>query len=435
MGRGPGLRPAGFRRTSAAVIDRQKVTVVVPTHNRRAAVLRLLEALAMQTASPATFHAVVVVDGSTDDTAEALRARTFPFPLEVVQQPALGPAAARNEGARRAAGRILLFLDDDVQPDAQVIAAHLALHAEAENRVGIGMLPPVAEGDALFPKILRFWWMRMQETLLRSGHRFSFKDLLSGHFSIARSRFDALGGFDPALRCHEDYELGFRAIQAGMDFRVARGTRAFHHDDTTIEKVFRRKLEEGMADVALGRRHPALVGGLPFAWEGHTSRKKRALIRAAWSASTAGDAVARSLQGTLPMYEAASLRFRWRRLLEALLDYWYWRGIAAVLHRPGELRALLATAPKAPEPLTVDLAPTIAAAEAALDEHRPAAARLRLGDEPVATIPAYAGYERLRGAHLRPLLARWCSMPYLQAAARRGQIPEAFLPLPRTLDP
>ena len=435
MGRGPGLRHDAFRRTGADVSDPGSITVVVPTHNRRAAVQQLLDALARQDTPAATFHVIVVVDGSTDGTADALRARNFPFPLDVVQQPSLGPAAARNEGARRATGRILLFLDDDVQPDSQVIAAHCALHAGGDDRIGIGMLPPVAEGDALFPKILRFWWMRMQEALLRPGHRFSFKDLLSGHFSIARSRFESLGGFDPGLRCHEDYELGFRAIQAGMDFQVARGTRAFHHDATTIEKVFRRKLDEGMADVVLGRRHPALVGGLPFAWEGHTSRKKRALIRAAWSASPAVDALARSLQRTLPLYEAASLRFRWRRLLEALIDYWYWRGVAEVLRHPRELRALLATAAKPPAPLTIDLAPTLAAAEAALDAHRPAAAHVRYGDELVATIPAYPGYERLRGAHLRPLLARWCAVPYLQAAARRGQVPEAFLPVPRTFDP
>ena len=417
------------------MIETPRLTVIVPTHNRRAAVQRLLDALACQTAPPSTFNAVVVVDGSSDGTAEALRARAFPYQLEVVEQPSLGPAAARNEGARRATGGILLFLDDDVQPSSQVVTAHLALHAEADDRLGIGVLTPVIDGDSLFAKILRYWWTDMQEAIHRPGHRFSFKDLLSGHFSIARVRFGALAGFDTGLRCHEDYELGFRAIQAGMEFRVARGADAFHHDDSTIDKVFGRKFEEGVADVALARRHPGLIRGLPFAWQGHASRKKRALRSVAWSASTVADAFARSLQRTLPVYEAASLRFRWRALVEALLDYWYWRGIADVLHQAGELRTLLASAPDGPEPMIVDLAAGIGAAEAQLDEFRPAAARLVYGSDSVTTIPAYPGYEPLRAAHLRPLLARWCPVPYLNVAARRGQIPGALLPLVTRLEP
>ena len=53
----------------------------------------------------------------------------------------------------------------------------------------------------------------------------------------------------------------------------------------------------------------------------------------------------------------------------------------------------------------------------------------------MTTIPAYPGYEPLRGAHLRPLLARWCPVPYLEVAARRGEIPRAFLPFVTRLEP
>lgn len=434
MDRRRGLQPATPRPPLETVAEMPRLTVVVPSHNRRLAVQRLLDALSRQTASPSTFDAIVVVDGSSDGTAEALRGRAFPYPLQIVEQASLGPAAARNEGARRASGRVLLFLDDDMEPSADVVAAHLTLHADADDRIGIGALTPIVDGDSLFAKILRYWWTDMQEAIHRPGHRFSFKDLLSGHFSIARARFGTLAGFDTRLRCHEDYEMGFRAIQAGMEFRVARGAATLHHDDSTVDKVFRRKFDEGVADVALAHRHPALIKGLPFAWEGHASRKKRALRRVAWSASTAADALARSMQRMLPLYEAASLRFRWRALLEALLDYWYWRGVADVLHHPSRLHALLASAPAAPAPMTVDLAAGIEAAAAQLDGFRPAAARLVYGHDTVITIPAYPGYEALRGAHLRPLLARWCPVPYLEVAAHHREIPGVLLPLVARLE-
>jgi len=416
------------------VTDTPLLTVVVPTHDRREAVLRLLDALAHQDVPPSTFQVVVAIDGSTDGTAQALRQRVDPFGLIVLDRPSQGPAAARNEGARHAAGRILLFLDDDVRPDAHLVSAHLALHAESTEAIGIGLLTPVVDTDSLFGKILRYWWTMMQESILSRGHRFSFKDLLSGHFSIARTRFDDLGGFDSNLRCHEDYEFGFRGLQAGMDFRYVAGTDAFHHDDTTIEKALRRKVEEGMADVALGRRHPALVNGLPFAWQGRTSRKERVFRKIAWFAPRTGDLLARTLLHSLAVFEAASLRFRWRAVLELLLDYWYWRGVATVLHHPDNLRALLATAAPDPAPMTVDLASGFAAAEAVLDEHRPAAAHLVIGKDLVATVPAYAGYERLRGAHLRPLLARWCDLSYLSVAERHGRMPETLVLLARRFE-
>ena len=57
---------------------------------------------------------VVVVDGSTDGTAEALRRLDIPFALKVVEQPNQGRAAAVNAGAGAAEGELLLILDDDM---------------------------------------------------------------------------------------------------------------------------------------------------------------------------------------------------------------------------------------------------------------------------------------------------------------------------------
>ena len=321
------------------------------------------------------------MDGSSDGTAEALRARTFPFPLEVVEQPSLGPAAARNEGARRASGAILLFLDDDMQPDAQVIAAHLALHGDADDRIGIGVLTPVVGGRCALPEDPAVLVDGHAGDIHRPGHRFSFKDLLSGHFSIARSRFGALAGFDTGLRCHEDYELGFRAIQAGMEFRVARGDRKRF---ITMTAPSTRCSDGNSKRVWPTSRWRAgilrSIGGLPFAWQGHASRKKRALRRVAWSASAAADTLARSLQRTLPMYEAASLRFRWRRLLEALLEYWYWRGIAGGAASPWPIAVPYSRARRRAGADDGGSAPRESAPRRRqLDEFRPAAARLRLG--------------------------------------------------------
>ena len=49
------------------------VSVVVPTFNRRELVIRTLTSLFAQNVSPSNFELIVVVDGSTDGTADTLK--------------------------------------------------------------------------------------------------------------------------------------------------------------------------------------------------------------------------------------------------------------------------------------------------------------------------------------------------------------------------
>ena len=63
-----------------------RVSVVVPTHNRKDKLLACLDALARQSILPQEFEVVVVDDGSTDGTQEALQDRRFPFALRYFRQ-------------------------------------------------------------------------------------------------------------------------------------------------------------------------------------------------------------------------------------------------------------------------------------------------------------------------------------------------------------
>src|SRR5262249_30663111 len=91
------------------------ISVVVPTHQRRALLLRVLEALGAQTLPRDRYEVVVVCDGCVDGTAEAARAwasarpAAGSFALSVLEQPNAGAAAARNRGARAATAPLFLF--------------------------------------------------------------------------------------------------------------------------------------------------------------------------------------------------------------------------------------------------------------------------------------------------------------------------------------
>ncbi len=85
------------------------VSVIIPTYNNSMLVVEAVESVFAQTYKPVEL--VVVDDGSTDDTAERLRA--YEGRLTLIRQVHRGPAVARNAGIRASKGAIVAFLDSD----------------------------------------------------------------------------------------------------------------------------------------------------------------------------------------------------------------------------------------------------------------------------------------------------------------------------------
>jgi len=84
-------------------------SIIIPTYNR----LGMLEA-ALQSVQRQTFtdyECIVIDDGSSDGTPDFLMA--LQDGTQVIQQPHLGPGAARNAGIAAASGSYIAFLDSD----------------------------------------------------------------------------------------------------------------------------------------------------------------------------------------------------------------------------------------------------------------------------------------------------------------------------------
>ena len=98
-----------------------KLSVVIPTHNRRDLLEEMLTAFREQTLSASDFEVVVVIDGSADGTLEMVDTSEQPYKHKAVFQEQSGVAVARNRGAKEAGGSVVLFLDDDIMPHAQLL--------------------------------------------------------------------------------------------------------------------------------------------------------------------------------------------------------------------------------------------------------------------------------------------------------------------------
>ena len=84
-----------------------KLSVIIPVHNGGHELRLCLDALVASTRTPDQI--IVTDDASTDGSGDL--ARQCGAQVITVEGPAHGPAFARNRGAEKARGEILVFLD------------------------------------------------------------------------------------------------------------------------------------------------------------------------------------------------------------------------------------------------------------------------------------------------------------------------------------
>ena len=307
----------------------RRVSVIVPTYNRRASLCRLLDGLASQTDPAAALEVLVVDDGSTDDTVRAVQDRETPRGLRLLSQSNAGPGAARNLGAAHASGDLLLFLDDDVVPEPALIAEHMSAHEGREDTVVIGpMLPPAGWS--------RPAWIRWEEDkLLRQYHAMqagewecSARQFYTGNASLPRALFERAGGFDVAFRRAEDVELAYRLRRLGARFVFRPEAAALHYPTRSLEAWKRTPYQYGRYDVVMQRKgeHGTLDNATREFHLRHPYNRTLARLcvgrpAALRGATAALELLARALD-TAGAQSAASAA------LSALFNLLYWQGAA-----------------------------------------------------------------------------------------------------------
>ena len=237
-----------------------KLSVVVPTRNRREVLTRrTLPAMFSQEMPADDFEIIVVVDGSTDATGRALLELNTSLSLHIIEQTNRGPSAARNAGIRAAKGDVVLFIDDDILCGPGLFQQHAEAHADQVPSVAYGRLSMAPEAPLSALKFANEAWFEQYYARIESqnGLKFPQNDYLISNSSMPRATLLECGGFDETMTAKEDYELGLRLWKMGLRFIYLPGARAYEYFQKPIQYVLRKDGNAfGETDVLLSRKHP-----------------------------------------------------------------------------------------------------------------------------------------------------------------------------------
>ena len=314
-----------------------RFSVVFPTYQRRELALAAVRALERQELRD--FEAIVVVDGSTDGTAQALRELRPSFPFTVLEQPNSGAASARNRGAAAARGEILLFLDDDMEAHPRLLAEHDRSHRESAEVV-LGHIPLHPDSPrGLLSRNVGIWAENRARKLSAPGAELTSYDLLTGQISLRSDLFRRLGGFDAAFTRDgtygdEDLDFGQRLLDAGCRVVFNPEAVSWQRYVVTPRQHLEQWRQTGRADVGFARKHPHRAEAV-FATRGGGRILELPAVAALLSAILKPPVLflAERAKG------GSALMFRWFRRVRALE---YWRGVreAGGVPRPRPLRVL-----------------------------------------------------------------------------------------------
>jgi len=222
-----------------------KISLIVSAYNQRAALEKILRAVAQQTSAPEEI--LVADDGSSDGTTELIASwqGRMPSHLEHFWHPDRGflKTTILNRTVAAAQGDYLVFLDGDCVPHRKFIADHRALAERGcwvQGRRCFVREPFVAEFD---PESTSIWQWALRGRIERPAKsvRLPFavvrrdrgqRGILGCNMAYWREDIVAVNGFDESYQGRgmgADSDLGSRVYNLGRRRKFVYGRALVYH--------------------------------------------------------------------------------------------------------------------------------------------------------------------------------------------------------------
>lgn len=368
------------------------------------------------------------MDGCTDRSLELVNHSDVTYCLRVFVQEKSGLTVSRNRGADEARGRVIVFLDDDFEAAPTLVEAYIKAHADHQEKLAIGFSPPVIPDPPSWLGIIhRFWWHDRFYRMSQADWQFDYQDTMGCNFSVTKSLYQRLGGQNDKISSfsREDWEFGLRLLKSGAPMEFVPKATGNHYVSFTAERGFRRNFQEGRAEVRMAQVYPDIWHTLGISQPGFNYFLMSRIMRilAFRMPKSLHGIISFFLTKIVVMVRRFYLQGSGLNIFYGIDTFWYWSGVAEELKSHAKLEEvwqLIADFEDDVETIRLDLSKGLELAEAQLDKERPDAAEIFFAGQYVGCIPKKPGAERLRGAHLRPILAKHYSVQLVKALALAG---------------
>ncbi len=296
------------------------ISIIIPTYNRRDLLIRTLKAYSTQLYSRLISEIIVIDDGSTDDTAEAVDELKKSSDLKIVylHQDNCGPAQARNQGIARATGQLVIITGDDIVPHDGLVKEHFEGHKRFNFDKKIAILGKVAWPAAIkvtpFMQYINEYGLQFGYSIIPDADNVPYNFFYTSNISLNRSFLlqDKLFSSQFPYAAWEDCELGYRLSRRGLRIVYNQSAIGYHHHAISFSSFRRRQQLSGYSACIFADLHPELKDWLGINLQPNIHWRERMKLR---------------LSELYCLFADRFLPFSYPRRYDVLMNMHYHRGI------------------------------------------------------------------------------------------------------------
>lgn len=236
-------------------------SVIVPTFNRPDILQRTLEYIeAQQCKFP---FEVIVVDDHPENVLPGLgfgkgKRQNWKLIRNGVN---LGRAATRNRGIKEASGQYILFIDDDIWAEPQLLQSHYDRQQEIGGGVVVGAVP--VHADIPRDPVNEHYRGRMERLhaqMQAKAADLPYNFFFTGNVSAPKAEIVKAGLFDESFKSYscEDTELGYRLKSSGLRFVHEPKAVGWHYNIETLGSYLLKSENWGKSAFVFAGIHPEL---------------------------------------------------------------------------------------------------------------------------------------------------------------------------------
>jgi len=259
------------------------VSIVIPTYGRPDKLASTLGFLALQNYPRESFEIIVVENPHPTRPADDIVKNSL-FPVRHIKTPdGMGLGYSLDRGLREAEGRVVIFLDEDMEVGPDFVRTHAAVHGD--NAI-------LAQGYVIWDETTRkdplYGWRRHDASyfLSREQKEIPFDQVLNNNMSIRRDVAIDAGGFNSIFHFYwEETEFAYRMFKNGVSIVFLEQAWSLHHDYKPFFTFLNRAKFRGSGAVDFYRLDPELDHFLgldrfcrPSPWDIAQANAKRKLL-------------------------------------------------------------------------------------------------------------------------------------------------------------